>query len=106
MRIKNLFFVILVTFSLNSCSSSSDPIKRYCIGFSTSSNDPIKNLELINSAIEMMKKTPEQTVFGGPGFLYKDWVDFHELMIGDGSSLDERKQVSKLLSDFCSDVLK
>ncbi len=54
----------------------------------------------------MMKKTPEQTVFGGPGFLYKDWVDFHELMIGDGSSLDERKQVSKLLSDFCSDVLK
>ena len=60
----------------------------------------------MNSAIEMMKKTPEQTVFGGPGFLYKDWVDFHELMIGDGITLDERKRVSKLLSDLCSDVLK
>ena len=106
MRIKNIFFVILVLFPLTSCSLSLDPVKRYCVGFSTSSNDPIKNLELINSAIEMMKKTPEQTVFGGPGFLYKDWVDFHELMIGDGITLDERKRVSKLLSDLCSDVLK
>jgi hypothetical protein len=106
MKIKTLILLIFSITLLTSCSLSMDPVKRYCVGFSTSGNDPWKNVELINSAIDMMKQNPEKSVFGGSGFLYKDWVEFHELIFKSDISLDEKKQVSKLLGDFCSDVLK
>jgi hypothetical protein len=106
LKIKITLIAIFSIFLLTSCSLSVDPVKRYCVGFSTSGNDPQKNVELMNSAIDMMKRNPERSVFGGEGFLYSDWVEFHELIFKGNVSLEEKKQVAKLLSDFCSDVLK
>jgi hypothetical protein len=98
-----LTLVLLLLCISTGCALSVDPIKTYCIGW-TGKGDAIKSIELVNSAIEMMKSSPNKSVFGGEGFLYKDWVEFHELMISGDITLDERKQISKLLSNFCSEL--
>ena len=84
-----------------------DPVERYSFGW-TQSTDPFKSRDLINSGIEMRKETPRKSVFGGEGFLYKDWVELHELMMGKDTNitLDERKEISSLLSSMCEEILK
>lgn len=86
------------------CSSSPDPHESYCLGWATPM-DPFESRDLINSSIEMMKQNPD-TPLSVVNLTYKDWVDFHELMLSGEISLDESKRISELLSGICGEVLK
>jgi hypothetical protein len=99
-----LIGVVLGTFTAG-CSAVPDPLENYCLGWTTSM-DPFKSRDLVNSSIDMMKQTPNTPVLGMRGLTYKDWVEFHELMMSGDRSLDEAKQISELLSGICVEVLK
>ena len=103
MLIKFRFLLILTSLciTITSCSKSENPVLSYCIGYTTETYDKDKSFEVMASAIELMKKTPERKFPGDSDLLYKDWITAHEAVWFGDQPLEKRLELNKLLGVYC-----